>query len=264
MNYFAVRTFDHTGFHESRLLLLSLVLLVSLYFLLTRRDYRYLALFFSGAFFQAIIEMAYTYMGFRAPTFSLTVFGAKLADYEAAIFQGATQGPVFSIFGLWFVDLCVNEPRRRQTKEAFLLICLAVLITSGAVAMMAKGRAVTSVRPLFGAHAVGLTMICMAVAAELGLLKENGRRLTFIFYCGLVLFSILHFAPMYLMGTRFFMGENAAPPPMAPHIVVGLWAHLVDFAAGKVHFFAVPLALGLAEMKRRRPGEDEQHFAVAV
>ncbi|MGH9674712.1 MAG: hypothetical protein ACRD44_16160 [Bryobacteraceae bacterium] len=177
MNYFAVRTFDHAGFHESRLLLMALVLVVSLYFLITRRDYRYIAFCFRGAIFQAITEILYTYMGFRAPTFSLTVFGTKLAVWAAAIFQGVTQGPVFAVIGLWFVDLCVNEPRRRATKEAFLLMCLAVLIASGAVAMMAKGQRVTSVRPLFGAHAVGLTMLFMGASVELGLLKENGRRL---------------------------------------------------------------------------------------
>ncbi len=265
MNYYVVRTIDHTMYHESRLFLMMLMMVIAIYFIWSRRDHRYIVIFLSGAIFQTVFELCNLYMGFRAPVYTITVLGAKLRDIHAAVFQGLTQGPVLAVLGLWFTDLVTSHRRRRETREAFVMVCAVVLGTSVVVGFNAQGMPVTSVRPLFGSYAVGMTLMFLGASAELAQLRDSGRRLLGWFFVGLVLYSLLHQMPLYLTGARFFIGDNAAQPNGAWQAGLLLWTHLIDASAGKLHYFAIPMCLGLAD--REDAGETahvREHYVAAA
>jgi hypothetical protein len=263
MNFYVVRTIDHTVYHDTRLFLLIVMLVISGYFLRSRGDHRYLVLIGSGGLFHAILELAYLYMGFRAPQFALTVWGVKLEGVQAALYQGLTQGPVLAMMGLWFADLVAGNGRGRETRDGFVLVCALVLGTSVASGLDSQGQAVTSVRPLFGSHAVGMTLLLFGVSAELTQLQDGGRAVACRFLGGVVLFSALHQLPLYFTGARFFIGEEAIRPGVIGQGLLAAWTLLVDAGVGKVHYFAIPWCLGLAGTKEAGDtgGRSRDHFA---
>lgn len=59
MNYFMLRSFDHAGYYETRLILMAAGLAVAVWFAARRRDFRYTVVFASGVFFQAVMFISH-------------------------------------------------------------------------------------------------------------------------------------------------------------------------------------------------------------
>jgi hypothetical protein len=77
MNYFMVRSFDHAGYCEARLVLMVVGLLVAGW-RAGRGDRCYLVMFFSGVFFQALLECVIMLLALRGAAYRLSVFGVTL------------------------------------------------------------------------------------------------------------------------------------------------------------------------------------------
>jgi len=261
MNFFAVRSFDHGGFYETRLVLMVAALLVSLYFLRFQRDPRYVFMFTSGAVFQALLEAIYSYLGFRAVDHSILIFGLKLEDTSKVLIQGLTEGGVLGVMSFWFADLLSDPERRKQTQEAFVLVCAVIVGMSVVVGIQSSGAPVTAARPMFGPYAVVVLLIGMAAGAELGTMREGGKRALLYFGCGLMLYSVLTFAPLNIAGAQFMGPKGAAggfsPAQLPFQILLSLWTHVIEDGAGKLHYFAIPFCFGMVELRNRNREPDE-------
>ena len=121
MDYFIVRSFDHAGYYETRLLLLFIGLAVVAYFALRKRDQRYLIVFASGVVFQGLLEWSLAALGLRGKGYSLSVFGMTLPTAVAILWQGLVEGGILSLMAFWFADLFhfSKQKKPNNTRPAF-------------------------------------------------------------------------------------------------------------------------------------------------
>lgn len=256
MNFLVVRSFDHAGFYETRFVLMVVALLASLYFLRFHRDPRYVFLFSSGAVFQTLVEASYACLGLRGPDHAITLFGVKMEGASKVLMQGLTEGGVLAVMSFWFADLVASPHRRKQTLEAFILICSVMLGMSVVVGFRAAGAEVTSARPMFGPYAMLTTLLAMAAAVELASMRDGGRRALMQFCGGLILFSVLTFAPLNITQAQFIApaATKASPAalPAAFQALLFIWTHLIEDGAAKMCCFAVPFALGMVDLGSQR------------
>ncbi len=106
-------------------------------------------------------------------------------------------------------------------------------------------------------------MGAVTLAVSLLLISLKGRagwRAMGWYYAGLLLYIVLTFEPMQVLGARFVAvpGANGqfVHAPLLPQIGLMLYSHLFEVAAGKLHYFVVPYVLGLL---RHHPAEERTH-----
>lgn len=264
MDYFMLRSFDHAGYYETRLILMIVGIAVALYFAARRRDYRYLVMFASGVFFQAVLEHLLQRGGMRGANYSLSVFGVTLAGPLGRIYQGCVEGGILSLMGFWFVALRTDEMdagERRARWRAYLAVCVLIVALASVVGALAASRPISSPRPMFTRSA----LISIAVYILISLLLcwwKGGLRYLAYFYLGLVVYVFLTFETLHVFGARYIGvraadGQIVAAPGLA-QVVVMFISHLWEVAGGKLHYFAVPFALGLLKFKGGKYGSDER------
>ena len=78
---------------------------------------------------------------------------------------------------------------------------------------------------------------------------KGGLRYLGYFFIGLFIYSFLTFEPLQILGARY-IGVHApaggfTPAPLLPQAWIMLYSHVVEVSAQKMHYFAVPFALGL-------------------
>ncbi len=253
MNYFMLRSFDHAGFYETRLLLMLIGICVALYFALRKRDYRYLIMFIAGVFFQASLEFSLKSMTLRGAGYSLSVFGFALPPLLAIILQGFFEGGILSLMGFWYVALQTDQDTSPKRRQAFLAVCVIIVLLAGMVGMMARGMPITSPRPMFGSVALLSNSITIVIAVLLAWWK-GGLRYLGLFFIGLLIYVVLTFEPLHIFGARYIGVRDAsgqfAAAAWLPQVAVMLWSHIFEVAGGKIHYFAVPFALGLIKFRR--------------
>ncbi len=251
MDYFIVRSFDHAGYYETRLLLLLIGLAVVAYFALRKRDYRYLVILASGVIFQGLLEWRLAALGLRGRGYSLSVFGFTLTPAMAILWQGLVEGGILSVMAFWFADLfCFSKPSAPGPRRAFYAVCLVIVALSVLVAVMARGLPISSPRPMFARVAILSAAVTLAVSLLLISIKGRaGWRAMGWFYAGLLVYIVLTFEPLHLLGARYVATRGAdgqfTPAPLLPQIGLMLYSHLYEVAAGKIHYFVVPYVLGL-------------------
>jgi hypothetical protein len=265
MNYYMVRSFDHAGYYETRLLLMVVGLLVA-----GRRalqgDRRYLVLFGSGVVFQALLEGLIRLLGLRGPGYRLSVFGVILHPALATLFQGCAEGGILSLMSFWFADLVQGAAAEGQARRwlPYLGVCALIVALATYVGWRAGGQPITSPRPMFVPSAVLTTdttivaniFLLWLVTAGLGNDHGTGFRWLGWYVVGAVIYSVLTFEPLHLLGARYIAVQRPdktfAPAPMPAQAGVMAWAHVVEFAAGKMHYFVVPYVLGLVRFSGSR------------
>src|SRR5579863_4128577 len=105
MNYYMVRTFDHSGYYETRLIMMVVAFGIAIYALRRKGDSRYLVVLASGVFFQGLMEYILQVTGLRGAGYHFSVFGIQMSGVWANLFQGLAEGAIFSLMAFWFVDL---------------------------------------------------------------------------------------------------------------------------------------------------------------
>ena len=73
-NYYMVRSFDHAGYYETRLIMMLVAFGIAFYALRRNRDSRYLVVLISGVLFQGLMEYILQAMGLRGVRLSLFRF----------------------------------------------------------------------------------------------------------------------------------------------------------------------------------------------
>jgi hypothetical protein len=265
MNYFMVRSIDHAGYYETRLLLMVVGILVAGW-RAVQGDRRYLVLFGSGVFFQALLEELIRLLGLRGPAYRLSVFGVILPPALATLYQGCAEGGILSLMSFWFADLVLSAPKEDQAGRwlPYVMMCALILALATFVGWYAGGQPITSPRPMFRSSAI-LTLDTMIVSTLLllwlvtgcfGNDNGNGFRWLGWYVVGAVIYSVLTFEPLHLLGARYIAvrlpDETYAPAKMPAQAGVMAWAHVVEFAAGKMHYFVVPYLLGLVRFSGSR------------
>ena len=251
MTWYMLRSFDHAGYYETRLIMLLAAFGVALYALLRKRDARYFVVLISGVFFQGLMEYILQVMGLRGAGYHFSVFGIAMSGVGANLFQGLAEGAIFSLMAFWFVDLKTGGGRAPSWKAYAAMYALIVAL-SVVVGVLAAGRPITSPRPMLGTATAWWVAGTAGPALLLGAWKR-GLRYVGYFYIGLFIYSFLTFEPLQILGARYIgvrtPAGGFAPAPFLAQAGMMLYSHLLEVAAQKVHYFAVPFALGLIRFR---------------
>lgn len=261
MNYFMLRSFDHAGYYETRLILMAAGLAVAVWFAARRRDFRYTVVFASGVFFQAVMEYLLQRRGMRGANYNLSVFGVTLAGWVGRIYQGCVEGGILSLMAFWFVALRTDEAsagERRRQWLAYGFLCALIVVLASIVGVLAAGRPISSPRPMFSPTSLMFIAGYVLVSLLLCWWKGGLRQLGY-FYLGLLIYIVLTFETLHVFGARY-IGERAADGSIIATVFPGQVAvmfisHLWEVAGGKLHYFAVPFALGWLKSRNSRHEE---------
>jgi hypothetical protein len=75
-----------------------------------------------------------------------------------------------------------------------------------------------------------------------------------------MIYIILTFEPLHILGARYVglrAGDQVVTAPFAMQVLIMGLSHLWEVAGGKVHYFAVPFALGLVKIRGGSNGRYE-------
>ncbi|MBM4232564.1 MAG: hypothetical protein FJ160_00115 [Gammaproteobacteria bacterium] len=255
MDYFIVRSFDHVGYYETRLVLLLIGLALVTYAAVRKRDYRYALAFASGVVFQSLLEWLLAALGLRGRNYSLSLLGVTFSATWSIVWQGLAEGGILSLMAFWFADLFhFSKDQAALPRRAFYAVCVVIVVLAGAVGVMARGLPISSPRPMFAPLPMTISVVTIAVSALLISLKGcTGWRALGWFYLGLLVYVVLTFEPLHVLGARYVAVRTAeggfAAAPWLPQIGLMLYSHLYEVAGGKIYYFVVPYVLGLLNSK---------------
>jgi hypothetical protein len=257
MNYYMIRSFDHAGYYETRLILMVIGLLVA-GVRAARGDHRYLMMFATGVVFQALLELLIMSLGLRGARYRLSVFGVTMPPAVAFLLQGCAEGGILNLMSFWFADLILSAGADRRRWAAYAAACGLIIGLASFVGWYAAGRPISSPRPMFAP--TGILVNDAIITTSLFLIWLGGGRDGFRYlgywYLGAVVYYILNFEPMHVLGARLIATRTAegqyVPAALGVQAVVMAWAGMVEFAAGKLHYFVVPYVLGLVRFAESR------------
>jgi hypothetical protein len=249
-SYYMLRSFDHAGYYETRLILMFVAMALAFHALRRKQDSRYLVMLISGVFFQALMEYILQVTWMRGPGYHFSVFGVSMSGMGANLFQGFAEGAIFSVMAFWFVDLKTGANPVSPTAYRSVLALIALL--SCVVGYLSRGRPVTSPRPMLGMVTLFWLLSTAGPAIVLATWRRGLRYLGY-FYIGLFIYSVVTFEPLHILEARY-IGQRSpsgtfAAAPIPAQIVLMLVSHLIEVAAQKMHYFAVPFAMGLIRFR---------------
>ena len=162
-NYYMLRSFDHAGYYETRLILMFVALGLAYHALRRKQDSRYLVMLISGVFF-----------------------------------QGLAEGAIFSVMAFWFLDLKTSgNPSASRT--AYLSVLALIVLLSCVVGHLSRGQPITSPRPMFGMTTV-IWFLSTAGPAIILAAWRGGLRYLGYFYIGLFIYNVVTFEPLHILG----------------------------------------------------------------
>ncbi len=265
MDYLMLRNFDHSGYYETRLILMVISLAVAAYFHYYNRDHRFLLMFGIGALLNVIGKFG-VLAGELNSIAPATIFGFTMSPVLALICQGIFEGGAISLFALWYADL---RSARAKSKEwwPFYGLCAAVVAFSFVVGVVSRGRQITWQRPIFAPYLILIITLIIFFSLMVAWRKNDISSLA-SFFAGLLLFAILNYEPMHVMGARY-IGEPATPEPVAAgglaQIALMFLSHVFEAAGGKLHYFMLPYAFGWIALREPQKSKRErfstQHLA---
>ena len=155
----------------------------------------------------------------------------------------------------WFLDLKTSgNPSASRT--AYLSVLALIVLLSCVVGHLSRGQPITSPRPMFGMTTV-IWFLSTAGPAIVLAAWRGGLRYLGYFYVGLFIYSVVTFEPLHILGARY-IGQRSpsglfVAAPMLAQIFVMLYSHLIEVTSQKIHYFAVPFAMGLIRFRDREP-----------
>jgi hypothetical protein len=264
MDFWMIRTFDHAGYYETRLILMAISLAVACYFAYYRLDRRFLLMFVSGVVLQTIIEYILQFRGLRTGVHTISIFGARIQPLIGPVIQGFTEGGSFAMFAFWFADLRSSHARFKRWAPLIALGAVIVILAFAA-GVVARNQPISSARPMFASLPIFAITAVIFISLFIAW-RKNALPGLANYYAGLLVFAILSYEPLHLLGARYIgvlsnpsshplIGLQGAPQfaiaPMPAQAIVMLLSHLYEAAGGKLHYFIIPLALGLLSLKER-------------
>ncbi len=262
MDFWMIRTFDHTGYWETRLILLAINLAIACYFIYYKRDRRFFLMFASGAILQTIIEYTLQFSGLRSNVHSISLFGSPMSHFTGPIIQGITEGSAIAMFAFWFADLRSSQAKLRRWLP-LIFLGLVIVVLALAAGSVANNRPISSSRPMFAPISIFAVTTVIFVSLWISWRKDELSALA-NYYAGILLFAILNYEPLHAMGARYIgaeSGEQFVAATMPAQVIVMLLSHLFEAAGGKLHYFIIPLALGLVRLKEKEEGVRRERYS---
>jgi hypothetical protein len=266
MFFWMIRTFDHAGYYETRLILTALALCFAFYFAYYRLDRRFLLMFVSGAVFQTITEYVLLFRALRAGDNTISLFGERLPVLLGPAVRGFSEGAPLAMFAFWFADL---RSSRAGIKRWLPLIAFGV-VTAGlsvAAGWTARNHSITSARPMFASLPIFAITAVIFISLFIAWRRDALSGLA-NYYAGLLVFAVLCYEPLHAMGARYIgvmsgaEGANLfAAAPAQTQVVVMLLSHIYEAAGSKLHYFIVPFSLGLLSLKEREFWRQRERYS---
>jgi hypothetical protein len=259
MDYLMLRTFDQTGYYETRLILTVISLAIAFYFIYYMRDRRFLLIFASGVLLHTLMEGWLQWRGLHGADLPISFFGATVPAAIAPLVKGFFEGGVVSLFAFWFADL---RSANAQWKEwlPFLALCVLVIALSFVTGVAARGHFITSARPIFDSPPIFVTTTIIFVCLMIAWRKDDISALAG-FFAGLLVFAFVNFEPMHVMGVRYIGIPNGDPFVAAPflqQIVIMFLSHVFEASGSKLHYFMLPFAFSLIALREREEPDRER------
>jgi hypothetical protein len=149
--------------------------------------------------------------------------------------------------GFWYATLRADRSRGPVRWWPYLVVCVLIVALAIVVGSVAAGQPISSPRPMFARSSIIIITSMITISLLIAGLKDGLRYLAY-FYTGLLVYVVLTFEPMHLMGVRYIGVRDANGQMVAAtlpwQIGVMLLSHVYEVAGGKLHYFAVPFALG--------------------
>ena len=170
-----------------------------------------------------------------------------MSGVGANLFQGLAEGGDLQPDGILVPGFKDQWQRQCPSWKAFVTVYALIVALSCVVGVLAAGQPITSPRPMFGATTVWWVVGTAGPALLLAAWKRGLRYLGY-FFIGLFIYSFVTFEPLQLLCARYIAIRTSAgfaPAPFLAQAGIMLYSHIVEVSAQKMHYFAVPFALGL-------------------
>src|SRR5262245_4655996 len=270
MDFWMIRTFDHAGYYETRLILMAISLVIACYFAYYKPDRRFLLMFASGAMLQTIIEYVVLFDGLRVGAPTVRVFGAPMPPLLGPAIQGFTEGGPLAMFAFWLADLRSSQARMKRWAPLIALGAVIVIL-SLAAGLVARNQPISSARPMSASLPIFAGATIIFVSLFIAWRKDALPSLA-NYYAGMLVFAILCYEPLHLLGARYIGVMSNSPTglhgaaqftaaPMPAQAIVMLLSHLYEAAGGKLHYFIIPFALGLLSLNEPDYGPKRERYS---
>jgi hypothetical protein len=263
MDFWMIRTFDHAGYYETRLILLAINLLIACYFVYYQRDRRFLLMFASGALLQTIIEFVLQFGGLRSGVHSISLFGSGISPVIGPVIQGFTEGSAIAMFAFWFADLRSSQAGMKRWLPLIFVGAIIVVLASVAGSAAPRYHPISSARPMFAPLSIFAVTAVIFFSLWIAWRKDALAGIA-NYYAGILLFAFLNYEPLHVTGARYvgvLSGAEYVAATMPAQIVVMLLSHLFEAAGGKLHYFIIPLALGLVSLREKETGAQRERYS---
>jgi len=262
MEYLMVRTYDHAGYHETRLILMLVALGFALYRFYYRSDRRFLIIFASGAALMSFSEYMMQILALRGTGYYFTLLGMRFSGWVGPAIQGLLDGGACATIAFWFADLRSAGAERREWLPYWLVAAL-LLALSLAAGFLTRGHEITSSRQMFSTPLVFYGTTIIFISLLIAWRKDMVTDLT-NFFGGLLIFTLLSLEPLHLLGARFIgsAGENGighASPPL--DFMLMLLSHVYENGGARLHYFMFPALLGLIGLREKKASESGEKYS---
>ncbi len=191
MDFWMIRTFDQSGYYETRLILLAINLLIACYFVYYKRDQRFLLMFVSGAILQTIIEYTLQFSELRGNVHNISIFGSRVSPFVGPVIQGFTEGSAIAMFAFWFADLRHSQAKLKRWLPFIGLGVAVVVLASIAGSVAPRYRPISSARPMFEPLAIFAVTAVIFVSLWISWRRDALSALA-NYYAGILLFALLN------------------------------------------------------------------------
>jgi hypothetical protein len=257
-NFVMIRSFDHAGYYETRLILMILALSIALFFAFKKKDTNYIVIFLSSAFFFGIVELILYVLGMRTELFTISVFGLEIPTNIMWIFQGFTEGGIHGVMGFLLLDMYTKrsiEDEFKFLRNLFLGMLIIIVIFAIIVGLVARNQPITSIRPMFGLvnflYLTGVIIIALILAKIFG--GEGIFKYLGIYLLGTLIYVILNLEIMHILGARYIGIEQANGVIVTAdpfyQVLIMLYSDIYEVTVSRSHYLIIPLILGLIKLK---------------
>lgn len=216
----------------------------------TQRRWDYLWVFITGTIIWTIAELVLQMGGIRDMPAHL-LFGRELGPVAAQLIQGASEGALVAVMGLFVGDRWLVPSHRRWGVVSFVALAAALALSGFRAAHKAEGVAlVASRRDILDPLALGFILLLSAIAAYFVWRYRPWRPRSLAMFVSMAgLAAIWTVAQVYVGGRWVEVGDAASQEFHRAGPIVAFLALafdvVVEIAWIYVPFLAIPVMLGL-------------------
>src|SRR5262249_15829404 len=151
-----------------------------------------------GAVLQAIIEYVLQIAGLRVGGATISLFGARMPIWLGPFIRGFTEGGSFAMFAFWVADLRSSHARFKRWAP-LIALGVVIVILSIIAGRVARNQPISSARPMFASLPIFAVTAGIFVSLFIAW-RKNALSSLANYYAGLLVFAILNYEPLHLMG----------------------------------------------------------------